>query len=142
MGRTQPSPWRLCYSSKGEWYEGGIRWIYGSVTEYRMHNRGWRSMYCITKHDAFRGTAPINPTKPFFSQDWTPIDEAQDWIVALLLEDYRNRLLTDCQTTSCIRKRAVMVLRGEAIGFPRLVVVPPSDSSSLHRRKRSLLGIY
>ncbi|KAL2923388.1 Cellulose synthase-like protein D1 [Bienertia sinuspersici] len=43
------------------------RWIYGSVTEdvvtgYRMHNRGWRSVYCITKRDAFRGSAPINLT--------------------------------------------------------------------------------
>ena len=42
-------------------------WIYGSVTEdvvtgYRMHNRGWRSVYCITKRDAFRGSAPINLT--------------------------------------------------------------------------------
>ena len=44
-----------------------IGWIYGSVTEdvvtgYRMHNRGWRSVYCVTKRDAFRGTAPINLT--------------------------------------------------------------------------------
>ncbi|XP_021738504.1 cellulose synthase-like protein D1 [Chenopodium quinoa] len=55
------------------WYEDNtewgtrIGWIYGSVTEdvvtgYRMHNRGWRSVYCITKRDAFRGTAPINLT--------------------------------------------------------------------------------
>ncbi|XP_056698383.1 cellulose synthase-like protein D1 isoform X2 [Spinacia oleracea] len=55
------------------WYEDNtewgsrIGWIYGSVTEdvvtgYRMHNRGWRSIYCITKRDAFRGTAPINLT--------------------------------------------------------------------------------
>lgn len=27
-----------------------------------MHNRGWRSIYCITKRDAFRGSAPINLT--------------------------------------------------------------------------------
>lgn len=54
------------YEDKTEW---GIRvgWIYGSVTEdvvtgYRMHNRGWRSVYCVTKRDAFRGTAPINLT--------------------------------------------------------------------------------
>ncbi|KAL2920425.1 Cellulose synthase-like protein D4 [Bienertia sinuspersici] len=32
------------------------------VTGYRMHNRGWRSVYCITKRDAFRGSAPINLT--------------------------------------------------------------------------------
>ncbi|KAG6534446.1 hypothetical protein ZIOFF_008332 [Zingiber officinale] len=54
------------YEDKSEWGER-IGWIYGSVTEdvvtgYRMHNRGWRSIYCITKRDAFRGTAPINLT--------------------------------------------------------------------------------
>lgn len=27
-----------------------------------MHNRGWRSVYCITKRDSFRGSAPINLT--------------------------------------------------------------------------------
>jgi hypothetical protein len=27
-----------------------------------MHNRGWRSVYCITSRDAFRGSAPINLT--------------------------------------------------------------------------------
>lgn len=42
-------------------------WIYGSVTEdvvtgYRMHNRGWHSVYCVTKRDAFHGSAPINLT--------------------------------------------------------------------------------
>lgn len=54
------------YEDKTEW---GVRvgWIYGSVTEdvvtgYRMHNRGWKSIYCVTKRDAFRGTAPINLT--------------------------------------------------------------------------------
>ncbi|CAN1354284.1 Cellulose synthase-like protein D3 [Linum perenne] len=54
------------YEEKTEW---GVRtgWIYGSVTEdvvtgYRMHNRGWKSVYCVTKRDAFRGTAPINLT--------------------------------------------------------------------------------
>uniref|UniRef100_A0A0D9XMX4 Cellulose synthase-like protein D3 n=1 Tax=Leersia perrieri TaxID=77586 RepID=A0A0D9XMX4_9ORYZ len=55
------------YEEKTEW---GTRvgWIYGSVTEdvvtgYRMHNRGWKSVYCVTSgRDAFRGTAPINLT--------------------------------------------------------------------------------
>lgn len=32
------------------------------MTGYRMHNRGWHSIYCITKRDAFRGSAPINLT--------------------------------------------------------------------------------
>ncbi|GLT68594.1 hypothetical protein SLA2020_408080 [Shorea laevis] len=54
------------YEDKTEWGDR-IGWIYGSVTEdvvtgYRMHNRGWRSVYCVTKRDAFRGTAPINLT--------------------------------------------------------------------------------
>ncbi|XP_030533874.2 cellulose synthase-like protein D1 [Rhodamnia argentea] len=54
------------YEDKTEW-GSRIGWIYGSVTEdvvtgYRMHNRGWRSVYCITKRDAFRGSAPINLT--------------------------------------------------------------------------------
>ncbi|KAI4303923.1 hypothetical protein MLD38_039501 [Melastoma candidum] len=54
------------YEDKTEWGDR-IGWIYGSVTEdvvtgYRMHNRGWRSVYCITKRDAFRGSAPINLT--------------------------------------------------------------------------------
>ncbi|KAH0927977.1 hypothetical protein HID58_020233 [Brassica napus] len=54
------------YEDKTEWGTR-IGWIYGSVTEdvvtgYRMHNRGWKSVYCVTKRDAFRGTAPINLT--------------------------------------------------------------------------------
>ncbi|KAL8481166.1 hypothetical protein ACS0TY_027090 [Phlomoides rotata] len=54
------------YEDNTEWGDR-IGWIYGSVTEdvvtgYRMHNRGWRSIYCITKRDAFRGSAPINLT--------------------------------------------------------------------------------
>ncbi|XP_068647273.1 cellulose synthase-like protein D4 [Aristolochia californica] len=54
------------YEDKSEWGDR-VGWIYGSVTEdvvtgYRMHNRGWRSIYCITKRDAFRGSAPINLT--------------------------------------------------------------------------------
>uniref|UniRef100_A0A7N0TTC7 Uncharacterized protein n=1 Tax=Kalanchoe fedtschenkoi TaxID=63787 RepID=A0A7N0TTC7_KALFE len=54
------------YEDRSEWGKR-VGWIYGSVTEdvvtgYRMHNRGWRSVYCVTKRDAFRGTAPINLT--------------------------------------------------------------------------------
>ncbi|KAG9134036.1 hypothetical protein Leryth_004737 [Lithospermum erythrorhizon] len=54
------------YEDKSDWGKR-VGWIYGSVTEdvvtgYRMHNRGWRSIYCVTKRDAFRGTAPINLT--------------------------------------------------------------------------------
>ncbi|KAK8963818.1 Cellulose synthase-like protein D4 [Platanthera guangdongensis] len=55
------------YEDRTEW-GGRVGWIYGSVTEdvvtgYRMHNRGWRSVYCVTAgRDAFRGSAPINLT--------------------------------------------------------------------------------
>ncbi|KAL5080904.1 hypothetical protein RYX36_009325 [Vicia faba] len=54
------------YEDKTEWGQR-VGWIYGSVTEdvvtgYRMHNRRWKSVYCVTKRDAFRGTAPINLT--------------------------------------------------------------------------------
>ncbi|XP_058076935.1 cellulose synthase-like protein D5 [Magnolia sinica] len=54
------------YEDRTEWGQR-VGWIYGSVTEdvvtgYRMHNRGWRSVYCVTRRDAFRGTAPINLT--------------------------------------------------------------------------------
>ncbi|KAM7258524.1 hypothetical protein ACFE04_014265 [Oxalis oulophora] len=54
------------YEDKTEWGLN-VGWIYGSVTEdvvtgYRMHDRGWKSIYCMTKRDAFRGTAPINLT--------------------------------------------------------------------------------
>ncbi|KAK0588840.1 hypothetical protein LWI29_006141 [Acer saccharum] len=54
------------YEDKTEWGHD-VGWIYGSVTEdvvtgYRMHELGWRSVYCATKREAFRGTAPINLT--------------------------------------------------------------------------------
>ncbi|CAA6669624.1 unnamed protein product [Spirodela intermedia] len=44
------------------WYEEKTEWGKDVVTGYRMHNRGWKSVYCVTKPDAFRGTAPINLT--------------------------------------------------------------------------------
>ncbi|KAJ1416642.1 Cellulose synthase [Sesbania bispinosa] len=42
-----------------------IGWIYGSVTEdiltgFKMHCRGWKSVYCMPKRAAFKGSAPIN----------------------------------------------------------------------------------
>jgi cellulose synthase A len=42
-----------------------VGWIYGSVTEdiligFKMHCHGWRSVYCIPKMPAFKGSAPIN----------------------------------------------------------------------------------
>ncbi|XP_015574516.2 cellulose synthase-like protein D3 [Ricinus communis] len=54
------------YEDKTEWGQH-VGWVYGSVTEdvvtgYKMHQRGWKSIYCMTNKDAFRGTAPINLT--------------------------------------------------------------------------------
>lgn len=42
-----------------------LGWIYGSITEdiltgFKMHCRGWRSIYCMPKRAAFKGSAPIN----------------------------------------------------------------------------------
>uniref|UniRef100_A0A0E0BBH2 Cellulose synthase n=2 Tax=Oryza TaxID=4527 RepID=A0A0E0BBH2_9ORYZ len=42
-----------------------IGWIYGSVTEdiltgFKMHCRGWKSVYCTPARAAFKGSAPIN----------------------------------------------------------------------------------
>ncbi|GAB4830078.1 Cellulose synthase A catalytic subunit 4 [UDP-forming] [Ancistrocladus abbreviatus] len=52
------------YEEKTEWGKE-IGWIYGSVTEdiltgFKMHCRGWKSVYCMPKLPAFKGSAPIN----------------------------------------------------------------------------------
>ncbi|CAL9091128.1 unnamed protein product [Musa textilis] len=52
------------YEEKTEWGKE-IGWIYGSVTEdiltgFKMHCRGWKSVYCIPDRPAFKGSAPIN----------------------------------------------------------------------------------
>uniref|UniRef100_A0A1J3E027 Cellulose synthase n=1 Tax=Noccaea caerulescens TaxID=107243 RepID=A0A1J3E027_NOCCA len=52
------------YEEKTEWGKE-IGWIYGSITEdiltgFKMHCRGWRSIYCMPKRAAFKGSAPIN----------------------------------------------------------------------------------
>lgn len=52
------------YEDKTDW-GAEIGWIYGSVTEdiltgFKMHARGWRSIYCMPKRAAFKGSAPIN----------------------------------------------------------------------------------
>jgi cellulose synthase-like protein len=54
------------YEEKTGW-GNNVGWVYGTITEdivtgYKMHTRGWRSLYYITRRDAFRGTAPINLT--------------------------------------------------------------------------------
>ncbi|CAN4076742.1 unnamed protein product [Withania somnifera] len=52
------------YEDKTEWGKE-IGWIYGSVTEdiltgFKMHARGWYSIYCMPPRPAFKGSAPIN----------------------------------------------------------------------------------
>ncbi|KAB2030764.1 hypothetical protein ES319_D05G255400v1 [Gossypium barbadense] len=52
------------YEDKTDWGKE-VGWIYGSVTEdiltgFKMHCHGWRSVYCIPKRPAFKGSAPIN----------------------------------------------------------------------------------
>ncbi|KAJ9166821.1 hypothetical protein P3X46_021518 [Hevea brasiliensis] len=52
------------YDDKTEWGKE-VGWIYGSVTEdiltgFKMHCHGWRSVYCIPRRPAFKGSAPIN----------------------------------------------------------------------------------
>ncbi|XP_065874474.1 cellulose synthase A catalytic subunit 4 [UDP-forming] [Euphorbia lathyris] len=52
------------YEEKTEWGKE-VGWIYGSITEdiltgFKMHCRGWRSIYCSPKRAAFKGSAPIN----------------------------------------------------------------------------------
>lgn len=52
------------YEEKTAWGKE-IGWIYGSVTEdiltgFKMHCRGWRSVYCMPLRPAFKGSAPIN----------------------------------------------------------------------------------
>eukprot|EP01018_Ginkgo_biloba_P000408 Gb_07428 [translate_table: standard] len=51
------------YEEKTEWGKE-IGWIYGSVTEdiltgFKMHCRGWQSIYCMPPRPAFKGSAPI-----------------------------------------------------------------------------------
>ncbi|KAE7995878.1 hypothetical protein FH972_000641 [Carpinus fangiana] len=52
------------YEEKTSWGKE-IGWIYGSVTEdiltgFKLHCRGWRSIYCMPLRPAFKGSAPIN----------------------------------------------------------------------------------
>ncbi|PKI33424.1 hypothetical protein CRG98_046187 [Punica granatum] len=52
------------YEEKTEWGKE-VGWIYGSVTEdiltgFKMHCHGWRSVYCMPRRPAFKGSAPIN----------------------------------------------------------------------------------
>lgn len=42
---------------------------------------------CDCGVEAGDGARRLGDSTLLFSQDWTPIDEAQDWIVALLLDE-------------------------------------------------------
>ncbi|MED6120435.1 hypothetical protein PIB30_020787 [Stylosanthes scabra] len=60
------------YEDKTKW---GIElgWIYGSITEdiltgFKMHCCGWRSIYCMPRRTAFKGTAPINLSDRFLTR--------------------------------------------------------------------------
>ncbi|MTV28335.1 hypothetical protein FTX61_23540, partial [Nitriliruptoraceae bacterium ZYF776] len=70
-GATSASLLKEAINTFGRWYEDKtewgkeVGWIYGSVTEdiltgFKMHCHGWRSVYCIPKRPAFKGSAPIN----------------------------------------------------------------------------------
>ncbi|XP_058752868.1 cellulose synthase A catalytic subunit 9 [UDP-forming]-like [Vicia villosa] len=68
------------YEDRTLWgYEVGMS--YGSIaadtlTSLKMHTRGWRSVYCMPKRAAFRGTAPINLTER--------LDQVLRWAVGSL----------------------------------------------------------
>ncbi|KAJ1291343.1 hypothetical protein BS78_02G309600 [Paspalum vaginatum] len=58
------------YEDGTEWGDG-VGWVYNIATEdvvtgFRLHRKGWRSMYCAMEPDAFRGTAPINLTERLY----------------------------------------------------------------------------
>ncbi|NP_001409116.1 probable mixed-linked glucan synthase 9 isoform 1 [Oryza sativa Japonica Group] len=58
------------YEDGTEWGDG-VGWVYDIATEdvvtgFRLHRKGWRSMYCAMEPDAFRGTAPINLTERLY----------------------------------------------------------------------------
>ncbi|KAG2700100.1 hypothetical protein I3760_07G217500 [Carya illinoinensis] len=64
MKRTESTIPIFNMEDKTEWGKE-IGWIYGSVTEdiltgFKMHARGWISIYCMPARPAFKGSAPIN----------------------------------------------------------------------------------
>lgn len=57
--------WSLIVHQISIFFGQQIGWIYGSVTEdiltgFKMHARGWISIYCMPPRPAFKGSAPIN----------------------------------------------------------------------------------
>ncbi|PUZ72426.1 hypothetical protein GQ55_2G393300 [Panicum hallii var. hallii] len=60
-----------CAYEDGTEWGYGVGWVYNIATEdvvtgFRIHRKGWRSMYCSMEPDAFRGTAPINLTERLY----------------------------------------------------------------------------
>ncbi|RCV13448.1 hypothetical protein SETIT_2G347600v2 [Setaria italica] len=60
-----------CAYEDGTGWGDGVGWVYNIATEdvvtgFRIHRKGWRSMYCAMEPDAFRGTAPINLTERLY----------------------------------------------------------------------------
>uniref|UniRef100_A0A0A9DAF5 CSLF3-cellulose synthase-like family F n=1 Tax=Arundo donax TaxID=35708 RepID=A0A0A9DAF5_ARUDO len=60
-----------CAYEDGTEWGYGVGWVYNIATEdvvtgFRLHRKGWRSMYCSMEPDAFRGTAPINLTERLY----------------------------------------------------------------------------
>lgn len=60
-----------CAYEDGTEWGSGVGWVYNIATEdvvtgFRLHRKGWRSMYCAMEPDAFRGTAPINLTERLY----------------------------------------------------------------------------
>ncbi|TVU38485.1 hypothetical protein EJB05_11857, partial [Eragrostis curvula] len=60
-----------CAYEGGTAWGDGVGWVYNIATEdvvtgFRLHRAGWRSHYCATEPDAFRGTAPLNLTERLY----------------------------------------------------------------------------
>jgi mixed-linked glucan synthase len=60
-----------CAYEDGTDWGDGVGWVYNIATQdvvtgFRLHRKGWRSMYCATDPDAFRGTAPTNLTERLY----------------------------------------------------------------------------
>uniref|UniRef100_A0A0D9X059 Glycosyltransferase 2-like domain-containing protein n=1 Tax=Leersia perrieri TaxID=77586 RepID=A0A0D9X059_9ORYZ len=61
---------KCAYEDGTDWGRD-VGWVYDVATEdvvtgFRLHRKGWRSMYCAMEPDAFRGTAPINLTERLY----------------------------------------------------------------------------
>ncbi|KAJ4823596.1 Cellulose synthase A catalytic subunit 3 [UDP-forming] [Turnera subulata] len=93
------------YEDKTDW-GSEIGWIYGSVTEdiltgFKMHARGWRSIYCMPRLAAFKGSAPINlsdrlnqsPLPYMVRIQWKISNIASVWFISLFLSIFATGIL-------------------------------------------------